>query len=117
MTPLDELLAHDWTIPLVALLLAVVVAAICWDIHRVNRNHRSQYRADHRISELESDLLGDNWLEPVRPYFTEAFIRRTRTRMAIYSATGADPYKKKSHAVGAAGSVTTKEIDRGRIDQ
>lgn len=113
MTPLDELLAHDWTIPLALLLLGLTVAAICWDIHRVNQAHLNQHRADRKIPASEIRLTGTDYRDPVRPYFYgDRFAARYRRDRAIVETclTNNEP-----RAAGTAEALTTKEKNHGRV--
>jgi hypothetical protein len=51
-----------------------------------------QARQDQRLPAVERQLLGDDWRDPIRPYFRRRFEDRTRVRLAIAATCGADPY-------------------------
>jgi hypothetical protein len=63
-------------------------------------------RPDRHLPADEYRLLGDDWRDNVRPFFTESFIRNTRRRLAVFSVTGADPERTGSAPVGRPDPVT-----------
>lgn len=105
MTPLDWVLAQDWTVPLSGLLLAVTVVIAAWQVRSFHQVE-AQTRPDRRIPANERALLGDDWRDRVIGPRTEDFIRRTRTRFAVYTVTGADPESNESRDLAGSGSLT-----------
>lgn len=48
-------------------------------------------RSGQRVPTAERQLLGDDWREPIRPYFRRRWECHLRTRLAIAATCGADP--------------------------
>jgi hypothetical protein len=94
----------------VLLIPGFFLIAVTWFVERrMNAPIDERQRVGRPIPPAERRLLGDNWFEPVRPYFHRRWESRLRTRRAIVATCGADPISKKGAApVRVAGSMNTR---------
>lgn len=102
---------------LICLVVGLVFMALAWIAdRRLDAPINQTPRPDRHLPPEEYRLLGDDWRDNVRPFFTERFIRHTRRRLAVFSVTGADPEKEMAPArVASPGAMTTsKEIPHAR---
>jgi hypothetical protein len=108
MTPPNP--AEIFDVLIVILIPGIVLITVTWLVERrMDAPVDKVQRFGQRIPTTERQLLGDDWFEPVRPYFRRRWEAHLRTRLAIAATCGADPAHKKGVApVRVAGSMNTR---------
>lgn len=112
MSPIDQLLANDWTLPAVAVCF---IALVFW-VRRQVRTYNvstSPPRPDRRLPRADYWLLGDDYRDRVAPFFNRRLESDERVAHAIHHACFT---KKEAPArVESPGATTpSKELTHAR---
>jgi hypothetical protein len=70
----------------------LLLAGMAWIADRKKDAPVAQpLRLDRHVPARERALLGDDWRDPIRPYFRQRWEGHLRKRLAIAATCGADP--------------------------